>query len=66
MPGRSGASSSRCSAARSLGRLAARAQQGERMRHVGVLMGIAEDDADTKARLIRARRFMSARLVWSS
>ena len=30
--------------------LAARAQQPERMRRVGVLMGLAEDDPETKAR----------------
>jgi hypothetical protein len=31
--------------------LAARAQQPERMRRIGVLAGLAEDDPDTKARL---------------
>ena len=30
--------------------LAARAQQSERMRQVGVLMGFAEDDPEAKAR----------------
>jgi putative tryptophan/tyrosine transport system substrate-binding protein len=29
--------------------LAARAQQTERMRRIGVLMGLAENDPDTKA-----------------
>src|SRR5258707_8069370 len=31
--------------------LAARAQQGERMRRIGVLVGLAEDDPEAKARL---------------
>ena len=30
--------------------LAARAQQGERMRRIGVLMAFAEDDPEAKAR----------------
>ena len=30
--------------------LAARAQQPERMRHIGVLIGLAEDDPETKVR----------------
>jgi ABC-type uncharacterized transport system substrate-binding protein len=44
--------------------VAARAQQPERTRHVGVLMGIAEDDADTKARLAKFRQELE-RLGWS-
>jgi putative tryptophan/tyrosine transport system substrate-binding protein len=32
--------------------LAARAQQADRMRRIGVLMGLAEDDPETKARLV--------------
>jgi putative ABC transport system substrate-binding protein len=32
--------------------LAARAQQGERMRRIGVLMNLAEDDKEGHARLI--------------
>src|SRR5262245_5953559 len=32
--------------------LAARAQQGERMRHIGVLMNASSDDADGQARVI--------------
>ena len=35
--------------------LAARAQQAERMRRIGVLMNFAEDDPDTKQRLISLR-----------
>jgi hypothetical protein len=37
----------RCSAARRRGR-SRRAQQTERMRRIGVLMGLAENDPDTK------------------
>jgi len=44
--------------------LTARAQQADRMRHVGVLMGIAEDDAETKARLAKFRQELE-RLGWS-
>ncbi len=44
--------------------LAARAQQADRVRHVGVLMGIAEDDAETKARLAKFRQELE-RLGWS-
>ena len=44
--------------------LAARAQQTDRVRHVGVLMGIAEDDAETKARLAKFRQELE-RLGWS-
>ena len=43
--------------------LAARAQ-GERMRRIGVLMALAEDDPDTKARLARFRQGLE-RLGWS-
>jgi putative ABC transport system substrate-binding protein len=46
------ASSSRCSAAqRPLWPLAARAQQPDRVRRVGVLMGIAEDDPEAQPRI---------------
>jgi putative ABC transport system substrate-binding protein len=44
--------------------LAARAQQTERMRRIGVLMGQAEDDPDTKARLSGLRRGLES-LGWS-
>jgi putative ABC transport system substrate-binding protein len=43
---------------------AARAQQGERMRQVGVLMGLAEDDPETKARVAKFRRELE-RLGWT-
>ena len=43
--------------------LAARAQQGERMRRVGVLMGLAEDDPETMARLAKVRQELE-RLGW--
>jgi putative tryptophan/tyrosine transport system substrate-binding protein len=36
--------------------LAARAQQGERMRRIGVLMGSAQDDPDSQARLAAFRQ----------
>jgi putative ABC transport system substrate-binding protein len=41
--------------------LAARAQQGERMRRIGVLIGLAEDDPETKARLAGFRRGLEKR-----
>ena len=44
--------------------LAARAQQADRMRRIGVLMGLAEDDPDTKARLARFRQGLETR-GWS-
>jgi putative tryptophan/tyrosine transport system substrate-binding protein len=44
--------------------LAARAQQPERMRRVGVLMGLAEDDPETKARLTGFRQGLEKR-GWS-
>ncbi len=44
--------------------LAARAQQSERMRHIGVLMGLAEDDPETKARAAKLRQELG-RLGWS-
>jgi ABC-type uncharacterized transport system substrate-binding protein len=44
--------------------LAARAQQRERMRRIGVLMGLAKDDPDTKARLAAFRQGLD-RLGWS-
>jgi putative tryptophan/tyrosine transport system substrate-binding protein len=44
--------------------LAARAQQGERMRRVGVLMGLAEHDRDTKARVAGFRQGLE-RHGWS-
>jgi putative tryptophan/tyrosine transport system substrate-binding protein len=36
--------------------LAARAQQPERMRRIGVLMGLREDDLETKSRLAKLRQ----------
>ena len=44
--------------------LTARAQQPNRMRRIGVLMGLAEDDPDTKARLAGLRQGLE-RLGWS-
>jgi putative tryptophan/tyrosine transport system substrate-binding protein len=44
--------------------LAARAQQPERMRRIGVLTGIAEDDPETKARLTAFRQGLEKR-GWS-
>ena len=44
--------------------LAVRAQQPERMRRVGVLMGLAEDDPETKARLTGFRQGLEKR-GWS-
>jgi putative ABC transport system substrate-binding protein len=44
--------------------LAARAQQGERMRRIGVLIGYAEDDPETKSRLA-AFRLGLAKREWS-
>ena len=44
--------------------LAARAQQADRMRRIGVLMGLAEHDPDTKARLAGFRQGLE-RLGWS-
>jgi putative ABC transport system substrate-binding protein len=44
--------------------LAARAQQGERMRRVAILMGLAEDDPETKARLEKFRADIE-KLGWS-
>jgi putative ABC transport system substrate-binding protein len=44
--------------------LAARAQHGERMRRVGVLVGLREDDPDTQARLMGLRVGLE-RLGWS-
>jgi putative ABC transport system substrate-binding protein len=44
--------------------LAARAQQPEQMRRVGVLIGLAEDDPDAKARLAAFRQGLD-RLGWS-
>jgi hypothetical protein len=44
--------------------VAARAQQEERMRRVGVLMGLVENDPDTKARLAAFREGLE-RLGWS-
>ena len=46
-----GASSSRCSAARQHWPLAARAQQGERMRRIGVLLAATADDPEFQARV---------------
>jgi putative ABC transport system substrate-binding protein len=44
--------------------LGTRAQQGERVRRVGVLMGLAEDDPETKARLTGFRQGLEKR-GWS-
>ena len=44
--------------------LAARAQEGERVRRVGVLMGLAEDDPETRARLAAFRQGLEKR-GWS-
>jgi putative tryptophan/tyrosine transport system substrate-binding protein len=44
--------------------LAARAQQGERVRRVGVLMGLAEDAPDARVRLATFRQTLE-RLGWS-
>src|SRR5215470_6894906 len=44
--------------------LAARAQQGERMRHVAILMSGAEGDPETQARLAGIRQGLS-RFGWS-
>jgi putative ABC transport system substrate-binding protein len=44
--------------------LAARAQQPDRMRRIGVLMGLAEDDPETKARLAGFRQGLEKR-GWS-
>ena len=44
--------------------LAARAQQPERMRRIGLLMGLAEDDPETKARLVGFRQGLEKR-GWS-
>jgi putative tryptophan/tyrosine transport system substrate-binding protein len=40
------------------------AQQGERIRHIAILMGLAETDVETKARLARFRNEMET-LGWS-
>ena len=44
--------------------LAARAQQADRVRRVGVLIGYAEDDPETKARLAAFRQMLEKR-GWS-
>jgi putative ABC transport system substrate-binding protein len=44
--------------------LPARAQQPERMRRIGVLMGLAEDDPETKARVAAFLRGLEKR-GWS-
>jgi putative ABC transport system substrate-binding protein len=44
--------------------LAARAQQTDRVRHIAVLMGLAQDDPETKARLAKFRQELD-RLGWS-
>jgi putative ABC transport system substrate-binding protein len=41
--------------------IAAGAQQPERLRHIGVLIGLAEDDPETKARLAGFRRGLEKR-----
>ena len=45
--------------------LAARAQQGERMRRIGVLMNLAADDKEGQARLIAFVQALSD-LGWST
>jgi putative ABC transport system substrate-binding protein len=44
--------------------LTVRAQQAERMRRIGVLMGYAEDDPETKPRLVAFRQMLEKR-GWS-
>ena len=44
--------------------LAARAQQGERVRRIGVLMGLPDDDPETKARAVKFRQELE-RLGWA-
>ena len=44
--------------------LAARAQQPERMRRIGVLMGIRENDFETRSRLAKLRQELE-QLGWS-
>ena len=44
--------------------LAARAQQPEGMRRIGVLMGLPEDDPETKARAVKFRQELE-RLGWA-
>src|SRR5262245_66120923 len=44
--------------------LVARAQQPERMRRIAVLMGLREDDLETKSRLAKLRQELE-RLGWS-
>jgi hypothetical protein len=44
--------------------IAVRAQQGERVRRIGVLMGLAESDPETSARLTKLREELG-RLGWS-
>ena len=43
--------------------LTARAQQGERVRRIGVLVGLTEDDPDTEARLAGLRQGLES-LGW--
>jgi hypothetical protein len=44
--------------------LGARAQQGERMRRIGVLMGVSGDDPETKARIAAFRWGLERRGWW--
>src|SRR5215831_10320772 len=44
--------------------LAARAQDPEGMRRIGVLMGLSEDDPETKARVVKFRQELE-RLGWT-
>ena len=44
--------------------LAARAQQPDRVRRIGVLVGLAEDDQETKARFAKFRQVLE-QLGWS-
>jgi putative ABC transport system substrate-binding protein len=47
--------SSRCSVVRTAWPLAARAQQGDRVRRIGVLMGYAESDLEAQAHIAAFR-----------
>ena len=44
--------------------VAARAQQGERTRHIGVLMGLVENDPEAQARITTLRQGLQE-LGWS-
>jgi hypothetical protein len=40
------------------------AQQGERIRHIAIMMGLAENDTETEARLVKFKNEME-KLGWS-